>query len=183
MNDSDDIPPPAARRDFFKKMLAGVIGALLGLVPLFAGAKVFLDPLRRKSSGTGAIRVASLEALPDDGFPRRFQVLATRVDAWNKFSRVPVGAVYLRRTKNNKVEALNVVCPHAGGFVDYIPNDNCFVCPLHDSKFAIDGSINDRKSPAARGMDTLKVEIRKTNEIWVEFQNFQAGTAKKIPVT
>src|SRR5260221_674567 len=81
-----------------------------------AGLAVYLDPLRHKSSGKGSVRVASLEALPSDGIPRKFPVLATRVDAWNKFREVPIGAVYLRRT-GDQIEALNVVCPHAGCFV------------------------------------------------------------------
>ncbi len=102
------------------------------------------------------------------------------MDAWNKFPQVPIGAVYLRRTGEKTVEALNVVCPHAGGFVDYVPDKNCFICPLHNSKFALDGQISDPKSPAARAMDALEVEIR-DGAIWVKFQNFQSGPAEKIP--
>ena len=88
--------------------------------------------------------------MPADGIPRKFAVIADRVDAWNKFPQVPIGAVYLRRTGDQTVEALNVVCPHAGGFVDYIAEKNCFICPLHDSKFSLDGKISDPKSPAPR---------------------------------
>ena len=59
--------------------LAGLISTVIGLVPLGAGLAVFLDPLRRKTSSNGSIRVASLESLPPDGIPRVFPVLATRV--------------------------------------------------------------------------------------------------------
>ena len=31
-------------------------------------------------------------------------------------------------------------------------------------------------------MDTLKVEIRNENEVWVAFQNFEAGRADKVPL-
>ena len=174
--------PCGDRRGFLKKILASAIGAVITLTPVAAGLRVLLDPLRRKSGAGGAVLVGTLEALPADGVPRKFSVIADHVDAWNKFSNVPVGAVYLRRTGDKIVEALNVVCPHAGGFVDYVPAQNCFICPLHNSKFALDGKISDPRSPSARAMDTLAVEIRNGHEVWVKFQDFEAGKVAKIPV-
>src|SRR5947209_5232354 len=84
------------RRDFVKKLFAGIVSAILGLFPVGAGLTVFFDPLRRKAATGGPIRVTTLAALPDDGMPRVFPVVATRVDAWNKFRSQRVGAVYLR---------------------------------------------------------------------------------------
>ena len=182
MNEASGAGSKAGRRDFFKKALAGIIGAVLGLVPALAGLTVFFDPLRRKAGTSGAIRVATLEALPADGMPRKFPVLATRVDAWNKFSEVPIGAVYLRRTGDNKLEAFNVVCPHAGCFVDFLPERGRFLCPCHNSTFTLAGKIDDPSSPAPRGLDALEVEVRAGKEVWVKFRNFQAGRAEKIPV-
>ena len=181
MNNAN-VSPANDRRGFLKRILAGIIGVVTGLVPLGAGLTVFLDPLRRKSSMSGAVRVASLEALPNDGIPRKFSVLATRVDAWNKFRQAPIGAVYLRRTGEAKVEAFNVVCPHAGCFVDFLPERGHYLCPCHNSTFSLAGKIDNPSSPAARGLDSLEVELRNQKEIWVKFQNFQAGSAEKIPV-
>jgi Rieske Fe-S protein len=187
---SKEHTPPAetplrqpGRRAFLKKTLAAVIGTFVGSFSVASGLAVFLDPLRRRSSTSGAVRVTTLDALPIDGVPRVFRVITDRVDAWTKSPQVPVGAVYLRRTGEKRVEALNAVCPHAGGFIDYLSGSNCFMCPLHNSTFAIDGKIRDRRSPAPRGMDALEVEIRNTNEVWVKFQNFQAGCAGKVPIT
>src|SRR5205823_5428229 len=50
MNGANTAAPPTGRRDFFKKIFAGGIGALLALFPVGAGLAVFLDPLRRKSA-------------------------------------------------------------------------------------------------------------------------------------
>jgi len=170
------------RRGFFKKVFASLLGAVLGLVPVGAGLAVFLDPLRRKVSAIGAVRVTSLDALPDDGVPRKFPVLADRTDAWNKFIQVPIGAVYLRRTNDGKLQAFNVVCPHAGCFVDFSARSGSFICPCHNSLFTLDGRIADRSSPASRGLDSLEVEVRNDREVWVKFMNFQAGKAAKIPM-
>jgi menaquinol-cytochrome c reductase iron-sulfur subunit len=180
MEHDSQASPPAGRRQFFKVAIVGIISAVLGLVPVAAGLAVFLDPLRRKSAANGAIRVTTLDSLPDDGVPRKFPVLSSRVDAWNKFSEVPIGAVYLRRT-GNQVQALNVVCPHAGCFVDFLPEKGVYLCPCHNSTFTVAGTIGDRASPAARGLDSLEVQIRGGNEVWVRYENFQPGRAEKIP--
>ena len=177
-----DTPRQPERRSFLKKSGAVFAGAVTLLVPLASGLAVFLDPLRRKAEPGGFIQVASLNALPEDGVPRKFAVLADQTDAWNRAVAVPVGAVYLRRLPGNHVEALNVVCPHAGCFVDYVAAKDGYLCPCHNSPFALDGRIADPKSPSPRGLDELTVEIRNDSEIWVRFQNFRAGVKQKIPV-
>jgi len=170
------------RRGFIKKVLAGVLGTLAGLVPAGIALNAFCDPLRRKSKVDNTVRVASLDILPGDGVPRKFTVVASMQDAWNKFPQTPIGAVYLRRTGEKKVEAFNVVCPHAGCFVDYSPARTEYYCPCHRSSFALDGRVKNPSSPSPRGMDSLEVEIRNGHEIWVKFQNFVSGHAEKIPV-
>ena len=107
-------------------------------------------------------------------------MISSRTDAWNKFPEVPIGAVYLRRLGDKQIEALHVVCPHAGCFIDFLPARDCFFCPCHNSTFAKDGSINDPKSPSPRGMDSLDVEIR-GDEVFIKFQNFRSGIHDKIP--
>jgi menaquinol-cytochrome c reductase iron-sulfur subunit len=122
-----------------------------------------------------------LESIPADGIPHKYPVLASRVDAWNRSPNSAIGAVYLRRTAEKKVEALNVVCPHAGCFVDFKPGTKSFFCPCHNSSFQLDGQIADPKSPSPRGMDALEVEVREGGEVWVKFQNFKSGHRERIP--
>jgi Rieske Fe-S protein len=169
------------RRGFFKKAACHVLGAILTLIPFGAGLAVWLDPARRKATGDQVVRVANLSALPDDGVPRKFAVLASRVDAWNRSPETAIGAVYLRREKGAKPRAFNVVCPHAGCFVDYLAARDGYLCPCHNSTFALDGKINDPKSPAPRGLDELEVEVRNETELWVKFRNYRAGVSEQIP--
>ncbi|MDX1950610.1 MAG: Rieske 2Fe-2S domain-containing protein [Verrucomicrobiota bacterium] len=165
-----------------KKAGAVVIGGIATLIPAGAGFVVLTDPLRRGSGEANAVRVTTLESLPGDGIPQKFSILASRTDAWNRYPNAPIGAIYLRKS-GDKVQALNVVCPHAGCFVDFRAAAKHFFCPCHNSSFGLDGKIQDASSPSPRGLDELEVEIRNGNEVWVKFQNFHTGTAEKIPVT
>ncbi len=171
------------RRGFLKKSVCLATGAVAFLVPPAIGLRTLLDPLGRTSApATGYVRVASLQAIPADGKPRRFQIVASRTDAWNKYSSVPIGAVYLRRTSEKEVSAFNVICPHAGCFVDYAVDRQVYFCPCHNSSFTLGGSVSDPKSPSPRGLDTLPVEIRPDGDVWVKFQNYRTGIAHRVPV-
>ncbi len=173
-------PTIPTRRGFLKQASAIILGTVASLVPLVSGLIMFFDPLRRKSQASEFLPVASLTSLPADGSPRKFSVRASRTDAWNKSPLTPIGAVYLRRKSDKSVQALNVVCPHLGCFVDFDTTQG-YHCPCHKSTFALDGKINSPSSPAPRGLDELEVEIRNETEIWVKFQNFRTGEAKMIP--
>lgn len=182
MNQDKD-PAQPERRDFLVKSATVCMGAAVTLVPAAAGLAIYLDPLRRKSSAGELVQVTTLSALAEDGTPRRFEIIADRTDAWNKFPAVPIGAIYLRRVGDSKVEAFNVTCPHAGCPVEYTAAGHCFLCPCHDSKFNLNGSlVAGAKSPSPRGLDSLEVEVRNSSEVWVRFQNFEAGKAEKIPL-
>lgn len=184
--------PEPPRRGFMKKFLAMVIGALAMAVPAAAGLLVFVDPVRRKrGGGADFIPITPLDAVPADGTPLRFQVIADRTDAWTKYENVPLGAVYVKRTKGENsradaasVEAYNALCPHAGCFVDVAPDGRSFHCPCHNSGFAADGALKPG-AVSPRPMDRLEVdpEALRQGTVRVKFQNFVAGTHEKIPVT
>ena len=161
---------PAERRGFMRKAAAVVVGGLVAVIPAATGLAVFLDPLRRKAKGSSFIPVAPLGAVPDDGVPRQFAIVAERVDAWNE-STQPIGAVYIRRLPGKaEPECLTATCPHAGCFVAYDGATNTFKCPCHNSSFAVDGAIIE-PSPSPRAMDSLHCEVTE-DEILVKFENF-----------
>jgi menaquinol-cytochrome c reductase iron-sulfur subunit len=166
------------RRGFLTRTGVFVFGAIAGLVPTVGGLAVFLDPLRRRSQSGKFVRVTTLEAVPDDGIPREFPVVAERIDAWNR-SLEPIGAVYLRRTKDQAApECWTATCPHAGCFVAYDVQSNTFKCPCHNSEFQVDGQIIS-PSPSPRPMDTLECRVD-SEAILVKFENFYTGKAEKV---
>jgi menaquinol-cytochrome c reductase iron-sulfur subunit len=174
---------PAAgdtRRGFVTQGLAILLGGL-ALLPSAAVALIaFFNPLRQRGQAGDFMKVASLSALPEDNTPRKFLLLADRVDAWNRSPNEPIGAVYLRRVTSGKVEALQVICPHAGCAVGYEASAGRFFCPCHSASFDLAGKRTDATSPSPRDMDGLEVQIRNQNEVWVKFQNFRTGTPQKV---
>mgnify|MGYP001279802671 CR=1 FL=1 len=177
-----DTPPDAERRQFLKSALCVAAGGAAVVPPLVAGVAVVLDPLRRgAATGAAPVKVTTLAALPPDGPPRKFPIIAARRDAWTGQPAAPVGAVYLRRTGEREIAALNVVCPHAGCFVDWQAGPKRFFCPCHNSSFTVEGAVGEATSPSPRAMDALEVEIREDGEVWVKFQNFLRGVREKIP--
>jgi menaquinol-cytochrome c reductase iron-sulfur subunit len=172
-------PDVGPRRRFLTEAAAGAVGACCAGVPLVSGLVAWLDPLSRAGGGGDWVQVAELASVPTDGTPIRVTVVSGRSDAWTRDSAVPVGVVYLRRSAPGEVVALHSVCPHAGCFIDYQSDRRNFFCPCHDSTFAVDGSINDPRSPSPRAMDTLAVEVRGQG-VWLRFQNFRPGIPTKV---
>lgn len=169
-------------------LLAGFIGALVGVVPFIPGVAFVLDPLLRKkkalagddAASDGFIKVTTLEAVPTDGSPRAFPVVMDLQDAWNRFPKTEVGSVFLNREADGTLKCFNCRCPHLGCTISYADKQKLFECPCHASSFKLDGERNNLIPP--RPMDTLSAEVRNGNEVFVKFENFRAGTAKKVVV-
>jgi len=173
------------RRGFMRGLLTMVTGGLALLGPLLGGVALLLDPLRRKTKlhAGGFIKVGQLASLPSNGTPKKFDILADKQDAWNRYPNVPVGSIYLRRTDDKQVTAFNIICPHAGCFVQVDSKKPQFNCPCHNSQFHFDGTKANPDNPSPRGMDPLEVEIRNGDEIWVQYQSFKTGVSQRIPTT
>jgi menaquinol-cytochrome c reductase iron-sulfur subunit len=183
---SQRAPQNSERRNFLIKTVAAIAGAVVAVFPFAVGLITFADPLRRRSSaeGDGFFRVAALDAVPDDGVPRQFAIIADRTDSWNRFPNEAIGAIYLRRTKGAETPiAFNAICPHAGCFIAHAAERNLYQCPCHNSAFQLDGSII-QPSPSPREMDELACQVRSVDgrqEVWVKFQDFLPGRAEAIP--
>ena len=179
MDDAGD-PGIMRRREWFRKLMGGVMGIGLLAAPLGAGLLFLLNPLRRRAEQHGFSRVASVDSLPL-GTPRHFMVRGRRRDAWEVGAQVPLGAVYLVRQETG-IRAFQVICPHAGCFVGYETAKQRFLCPCHDSSFGLDGAISDPESPSPRGLDELEVKIEK-GEILVRYQEFRPGVTERIAIS
>ncbi|MDG2380074.1 MAG: Rieske 2Fe-2S domain-containing protein [Pirellulaceae bacterium] len=195
-SEHSDRDSEAPRRSFLMRFTTGLLAASLGLLPTLFGFLFFLDPLlRRRGAGStsgeeqshrdseGFIKLdAKVDALPDNGAPMSFKVVDDKVDAWNKFTGVEVGTVWLRKKPDGTVIAFNTICPHLGCAVDYRSGKRDFFCPCHTSAFNLDGVKQNQIPP--RGMDQLSTKLKAEtgDAIWVKYENFLAGRKEKVPV-
>ena len=195
-NETSSEPP---RRSFLYNAATIAISAVVGLAPLVAGLGVFFDPLRKRGQGADAgddegnwLRIASIDAVPADGVPRPFPVIADQIDAWNRTPNQPIGLLYVRRQPEaESVEVFTAVCPHAGCFVGVVERDEKYqyLCPCHNSAFDLEGEkieVAGQSHPSPRSMDSLDVDQKKlddTGEIWVDFKNFYPGKHERVEKT
>ena len=183
---SDYQPPTCCgekRRGLVKGLLAAAIGGFVALFPFVPGLLVVTSPLRKKRKlGGQMIRITTLGALAGSKQPRRFQVIASRRDAWNKYPPEPIAGVYLAPQGEGKPpRAFSVTCPHLGCAVDYNGDTDEYQCPCHTSAFAADGET--LYGPSPRGLDELAVEIRGKDEVWIDYKRFAVGKSKRIEIS
>jgi cytochrome b6-f complex iron-sulfur subunit len=57
---------------------------------------------------------------------------------------------------DSQLMAVNPVCPHRGCIVDWDKSSSTLVCPCHDAKFSIDGSVIAK--PATKPLSTYEVK-------------------------
>ncbi len=166
--------------------MAIVFGLVALATPVLVGLISFFNPMRQKIQAGRFFRIATLDALPEDGTPRKFPVITDRKDAWTLFPNEPIGSIFLSRTGSRSdkavdIRALCVICPHAGCFIGYDEKGNQFLCPCHTAYFDLSGKRTEEESQCPRDMDSLdEIEIRNGNEIWVKFQDFRTGSSAKM---
>jgi len=171
------------RRDVFR-LGAVALGNLFALALAVPGIKFLLDPLGKKASG-GAFRPLTTLGQLKVGEPRAFAIIARRQDGWVKYPEEPVGSVWLVRQPEGSPEpvvALSAECPHLSCPVPLAADGKSFLCPCHGASFTLDGKkLNE---VAARGMDTLPVEVESGNDpvVRVKFERFQPQASEKKPL-
>lgn len=170
----------SSRREFLQKVACVGLGGCALLGPVVAGAVIVAHPLLEKRGNGVLARLALLEDLPVGGAPQLYQVMDEPTHSWLKFPRQAIGSVFLWQPVAGQVVAFNAACPHVSGPLSYREAEQDFHCPLHDSRFALDGRRLAVESPSPRDLDALEVEIR-DQEVWVHFQRFIPNTTEKIP--
>lgn len=176
-----NLPP---RRSFGKGLLAACTGVVALLTPLGAGLAVLLDPLGRKKSGEQWMKVAMLDAVPDDGLPHRYAVIdAAPEDKWNLYPPQPIGSVYvIRQPGTNALTAMSAVCPHLGCTVDFKPSEEKFHCPCHNAAFDSAGQQLAESTVSPRDMDELAVKVTSSGAVEVDYRRFKGGVSEQVEV-
>jgi Rieske Fe-S protein len=175
-------PCEGTRRDFFLQASGAAIMGCALLAPAVPSVIVFFSPLTGAKTQGHLVQLTRLEELSIGAAPQLFQVMAEPTDAWSKKPLQSIGAAYLQRIDEKRVRAFNALCPHVSGSLVFRESGQDFYCPLHESKFSVEGKRSSTSSPSPRDMDELEVEIRAEGEVWVTFKNFAPNIPEKRPV-
>ncbi|MGE0550788.1 MAG: ubiquinol-cytochrome c reductase iron-sulfur subunit [Kofleriaceae bacterium] len=169
------------RRKFLKVASCAIGGGV--------GAMVAVPTLRLLASPAGEITVTSPREPLDVGSverfvvgapPRRVEVVAPMLkDGWTAARNVVLGAAWIRRPAADKIDAISAVCPHLGCAVGWDTAAGNYLCPCHDSRFAVAG---ERLSgPSERGLDPLPVQVR-SGRLELTWVRYRLGRATREPV-
>src|SRR6266511_672927 len=143
----------ADRRGALKTIVVGG-SAIFGAGVAAPTVRLVLAPALDSTHTEGRwIRVARLSDLKD-GEPKRVPVISEVVDAWTKYNKENMGAVWLMKNRD-EVHALSVTCPHLGCGVE--KSNNGFGCPCHTSAF--DAAGKRLSGPSPRDMDSLEARV------------------------
>ncbi len=156
MNEQDEVQKDEganARRDFLKQGAAAT-GALLSLSVLGVA-----HAAETTSNSTTTVTTTKTAVVP-----QTLQLSLKQHAALSKvggFEIVPVpdgsDTLIVAHTDTSSFVACSAICPHRGCKVVYDHADKEFVCPCHDSRFALDGSV--LKGPARRPLKNYATDL------------------------
>lgn len=154
------------------------IGGGLGVAASYPLLRLVVDPASEQT-------VTSPRAPLDLGPAATFTELPTKVDivapvikdAWAAARDVVLGSAYVRRV-GTELDARSAICPHLGCAVAFDRAAKNYLCPCHDSRFALDGA--KLSGPAERGLDRLPLQIV-DGRVLLTWERYKLGQTTQEP--
>lgn len=140
------------RRSFYSVVIGGM-GSLIAAALAFPAA-IYLFVGARSGQRAGFTEAASFADL-EIGKPREVTFERVKTDGWRTFQEKAIAWVV--RTDAKNAVAYSAQCTHLGCAYHFEEKRLQFVCPCHDSIFAIDGKVLD--GPAPRPLDRYHVRV------------------------
>jgi menaquinol-cytochrome c reductase iron-sulfur subunit len=141
------------RRGFFMVAIYGLWGIITAALGLPALIYLLVPPrMRRQSEWVDAGDIGQL--MP--GVPVEMTFRRNRIDGWKVTSEK--STTWAVRMLNNEIVAYSPNCTHLGCPYHWDQQKNQFICPCHNSVFALDGKVVD--GPAPRPLDRFQTKIQ-----------------------
>lgn len=136
-------PDSLGRRNFFVRAIAAIQVTIGATVAFILGATTLAPSFARRDETW--LRAADLDALPDNQ-PVPVTLRVTRQDGYSQV--VDRTVVYLVRTGEHDVRALQSTCTHLGCRTSYDRRARQIVCPCHGGVFDVQGNVIAGPPPA-----------------------------------
>jgi len=146
----------------FLKVATCALGGGVGLVMAVPAIRLVLDPAGKQTVTTPKepLDLGSIDRFKISEPPQRVEVIAPVIkDAWTAARNVVLGAAWVRRIGPGPadLDARSAICPHLGCAVGFDATKGNYLCPCHDSRFAVNG--DKLTGPSERGLDKLPIEV------------------------
>jgi menaquinol-cytochrome c reductase iron-sulfur subunit len=140
------------RRGFYMVAIYGLWGIITAALGLPALVYLFVPPkVRRQSEWVEAGDISQLAP----GMPVEMSFRRNRVDGWKVTSEKT--SAWVVKMPNEQIVAYAPGCTHLGCPYHWEQTKNEFICPCHNSVFALDGKVVD--GPAPRPLDRFETKI------------------------
>jgi Rieske Fe-S protein len=160
------------------------VGGGAGLVAAGPVLRLLVDPVNKTTVTTPRepFDLGPVEQFVQGQPPLKVELVAPIVkDGWMAARNVLIGAAFVRRTGPNPgdLDARSAVCPHLGCAVKFDLAQQNYLCPCHDSRFAISGE--KLTGPSERGLDDLPLQVTKHGRLKLTWVRYKIGSTKKEP--
>ncbi len=147
-----DAPSGATRRGFHIALIYGLWSVIAAALAIPSAIYLLLPPkLRKPPDRVNAGDVSKLEP----GVPVEMVFRQNRVDGWKILSEK--STAWVVKLPNSQVVAFGPQCTHLGCAYHWDENRSKFLCPCHNSIFAIDGAVVS--GPAPRPLDRYDAKV------------------------
>ena len=152
------------RRNFFVAAIYGMWALISAAFTLPALAYLFLPPkLKRQENWTDAADIVGITA----GTPVEISFRRNRVDGWKITSEK--STAWVVKQTDGSILAFGPQCTHLGCAYHWDEDRHEFLCPCHNSLFAMDGKVIS--GPAPRPLDRYATRIEGTRLLLGPLEN------------
>jgi len=145
-------------RNEFVKGVIGILGTIMGAIIGIPAIGYVLSPALKTRSSEAWIQAGPLVNYPI-GVPTPFSFTRTNVNGWEKTTSSY--SVYIFRKNDTEISVFSNICTHLSCRVSWHEDLQAYICPCHDGRFGIDGSIIS--GPVPRPLDSYEYKIEAEN--------------------
>ena len=153
MTDNETAVPSIGRRNFVVRAILAIQATVGATIAFVLGATTLTPSFTRREPTW--LSAAAFDSLPDDQ-PLAVTLRVTRQDGYSQV--VDRTVVYLVRTGEHEVRALQSTCTHLGCRTSYDRRSKRILCPCHGGVFDSQGNVIDGPPPAPLPALVTRVE-------------------------
>jgi Rieske Fe-S protein len=153
MTETQPVDSVVGRRNFLVRAITAIQATIAATIAFVVGATTLAPSFSRRD--VSWLHAADLESLPENQ-PVPVTLRITRPDGYSQV--VDRTVVYLVRTGEHDVRAMQSTCTHLGCRTAYDRRTRRILCPCHGGVFDTQGNVVDGPPPAPLPTLTTRID-------------------------